>query len=267
MSTARRAVTFVLLLPLAGLLACQEGPTDSVTEERVKPAVVDPNPGGPGQGQGPPDGFIPENEVPLKLGPANTGALEDAADEGDWQAFWDALAWEVSDDFSGEVQIWAVIVKDREARLSFLSDPVDPTVTYGPGDEDAIPNAPDGDDWVPGNRWVPDEENWVPGNMWVPGNRWLPDASAGAGEPLPAVAAFFRSDAWVPGNMWSADPSHWVVNGIIDGIFQEAPGAGVNADVGAKMLIQPVAMPDEHGPHRSGQPATGGILVTHPDVQ
>lgn len=257
MRTFRRAASLLLLLPVIALTACQEAPHEPEVTASHTPGLDPGNPAPPFAG-GPP--VIDSEDVPLALEPASISALEAAAANGDWPAFWNELAWDVSDDFTGDARIWAVIVRDREAKLSFLSDPIDPAATSGPGD--AI-DAPDEDDWVPPDEWVPSKQ-WVPGNMWVPGddwvpgNMWLPDDAAAetTGEPLPAAAAFFQSDAWVPPDDWIPTPDHWAVNGIIDGIWDETEAAIVRERVNTKMLIMPLATE-----RQSGQQAMAGILV------
>lgn len=249
MSPARRAVRLLLLLPLAGLLACQEGPTEESEDLKASHTpIVDP--GNPGQG-GPPNVVTPDVEsVPLGLAPANSNHLVDAVQDNDWPAFWQELRWDLGDDFSGEVAVWGVRVVDGEQQTAFLTDPVDPTGTPGPAA--ALGGTPP--------DLIPTPDSWMPGTDWVPGDEFLPTGAANP-EPIKLrVATFFRSDAWIPNpDNWIPNPENWVVNGIVDGIWQEAPGAGVNADVGAKLLVIPVATEPPSGVQ--GKWGTGGILV------
>lgn len=234
MRTMRRAVSLLLLLPAAALLACEQGP---------------PAPDGP-DADAQADAAAGETPAPsqIALEPENPDELVAATEGGEWGQFWNELVWDVSEDFDGKVRVWGVLVEDGERTKTFLTEPRTPEGT-GPADTYAPP---------PSLHPAPD--TWEPGNEWVRGEQWLPENST---EALPPVAAFFEGDEWRPPVQENFNPrKNFVVNGIIDGIYDQGPGADVAGDVKTQVLVIPFAAEISGSAKFRG----GGILIGYTEA-
>lgn len=238
MRTIRRAASLLLLLPvLLALTACEAPPTQTASEGEAAPSI-----------------HAVLSSVPLGIEPKDPEDFEAAVQGGEWGAVWNQLAWDISEDFDGQVRLWGVLVTDGEQRKSFLTKPVTPE---GAGPADVLD--------LPGSLW-PSPGDWSPGTEWVPGTAdFLPDGAEGS--PLPRVAAFFESNAWLPfpGHLAPGEgsfrpaPDNWLVNGIVDGIYDKGPGATVSGAVQTQILLIPLAT--EPPTDVQGKWGTAGILI------
>lgn len=239
MRTFRRAASLLLLLPVAVLAACEQAENRSYQASEVSRT----DSSGPALTR-------------VGVAPKNTDELVAAVEAGEWGEFWNELAWDVSDNFDGEVAIWGVLVVDGEREKSFLTE-VRPLDGEGPADVFDLPAS-----------LYPEPDNWTPRDEFIPLN---PDPYAGS-----RVADFFQSDAWRPGGAlfegqgisFQAD-ENWVVTGIVDGILDEPEAAVVRERVTTKMLIMPLVaerQSGQQGTRRRPAEGLGTLLVGYEEA-